>query len=111
MGSAFSIGGGSAGLCGALFGFFNRGVFADYVFWSKSADVMILTILGGMNHFWGPAVGAAVLILLNQEITDYTQYWPFVLGTILIILLFAFPGGILGALDALRQRITKRPNA
>ena len=44
---------------GALFGIFNRGVFADYVFWSKSADVMIMTILGGMHHFWGPAVGAA----------------------------------------------------
>jgi branched-chain amino acid transport system permease protein len=109
--AAFTIAGGFAGFAGALFGIFNRGVFADYVFWSKSADVMIMTILGGMNHFWGPAVGAAVLTLLNQQITDYTQYWPFVLGSILIILLFAFPGGILGALDALRQRLRKRPNA
>jgi branched-chain amino acid transport system permease protein len=109
--AAFTIAGGFAGFAGALFGIFNRGVFADYLFWSKSADVMIMTILGGMNHFWGPAVGAAVLTLLNQQITDYTQYWPFVLGSILIILLFAFPGGILGALDALWQRLRKRPNA
>ena len=35
---------------------------------------------------------------LNQEITNYTQYWPFVLGTILLILLFALPGGVLGGL-------------
>ena len=66
-----------------LFGIFNRGVFADFVFWSKSAEVMIMTILGGMDHFWGPAVGALVLTLLNQQITAYTEYWPFVLGTIL----------------------------
>ncbi len=109
--AAFTIAGAFAGFAGALFGIFNRGVFADYVFWSKSADVMIMTILGGMNHFWGPAVGALVLTLLNQQITDYTQYWPVVLGTILIVLLFAFPGGIMGALDALLTRVKKLRNA
>jgi branched-chain amino acid transport system permease protein len=109
--AAFAIAGGFAGLSGALFGIFNRGVFADFVFWSKSADVMIMTILGGMHHFWGPAVGALVLTLLNQQITAYTQYWPLVLGTILVVLLFAFPGGILGALDALFVRFVKRRHA
>jgi branched-chain amino acid transport system permease protein len=109
--AAFTIAGGFAGLSGALFGIFNRGVFADFVFWSKSADVMIMTILGGMHHFWGPAVGALVLTLLNQQITAYTEYWPFVLGTILIVLLFVFPGGILGALDAALTRMTKRRDA
>ena len=41
-----------------------------------------------------------MLVLLNQQITSYTEYWPFVLGTILLVLLFVFPGGIVGALDA-----------
>jgi branched-chain amino acid transport system permease protein len=109
--AAFTIAGGFAGLSGALFGIFNRGVFADYVFWSKSADVMIMTILGGMHHFWGPAVGALVLTLLNQQITAYTEYWPFVLGAILVVLLFAFPGGILGALDSARIRLWPRRDA
>jgi len=109
--AAFTIAGGFAGLSGALFGIFNRGVFADFVFWSKSADVMIMTILGGMHHFWGPAVGALVLTLLNQQITAHTEFWPFVLGTILIVLLFVFPGGILGALDVALSRISKRRDA
>jgi branched-chain amino acid transport system permease protein len=109
--AAFTVAGIFAGFSGALFGIFNRGVFADYVFWSKSADVMIMTILGGMNHFWGPAIGAAVLTILNQQITAYTEYWPFVLGTILVILLYAFPGGILGALDAGWTRLTHRRHA
>ena len=59
-----------------------------------------LTILGGMGYFWGPVVGAATLILLNQQITSYTEYWPFVLGVILLILLFLFPGGIVGGIVA-----------
>jgi branched-chain amino acid transport system permease protein len=109
--AAFTIAGGFAGLSGALFGIFNRGVFADFVFWSKSADVMIMTILGGMHHFWGPAVGALVLTLLNQQITAYTEFWPFVLGTILIALLFVFPGGILGALEVALSRMSKRRDA
>jgi branched-chain amino acid transport system permease protein len=98
--AAFVVAGGFAGIAGALFGIFNRGVFADYVYWPKSAEVIIMTILGGIDYFWGPVVGAATLILLNQQITSYTEYWPFVLGVILLVLLFAFPGGIVGGLTA-----------
>jgi branched-chain amino acid transport system permease protein len=98
--AAFVVAGGFAGIAGALFGIFNRGVFADYVYWPKSAEVMIMTILGGIEHFWGPVVGAATLVILNQETTSYTEYWSFVLGAILLVLLFTFPGGIVGGLSA-----------
>jgi branched-chain amino acid transport system permease protein len=98
--AAFVMAGGFAGIAGALFGISSRGVFADFVYWPKSAEVMIMTILGGMEHFWGPPVGAAVLVLLNQQITSYTEYWSFVLGLILLALLFAFPGGIVGGIVA-----------
>lgn len=109
--AAFVVAGGFAGLAGALYGIFSRGVFADYVFWSKSAEVMIMTILGGMDYFWGPPVGAMALVWLNQQITDYTQYWPFVLGSLLLVLLFVFPGGIVGGLVAgfrfVRRRVMR----
>jgi branched-chain amino acid transport system permease protein len=98
--AAFVVAGGFAGLAGALYGLFSRGVFADYVFWSKSAEVMIMAILGGMSFFWGPPVGALALVWLNQQITAYTEYWSFVLGAILLVLLFLFPGGIVGGLVA-----------
>ncbi len=107
--AAFVISGGFAGIAGGLFGIFNRGVFADFLFWPKSAEVLIMTILGGMGHFWGPAVGTAMLVILNQQITSYTQYWPLVLGSILLVLLFAFPGGLVGALDAGLTRLRARP--
>jgi branched-chain amino acid transport system permease protein len=106
--AVFVLAGGFAGIAGALFGIFNRGVFADYVFWPKSAEVMIMTILGGIEYFWGPVVGAATLVLLNQQITSYTEYWPFVLGVILLVLLFAFPGGIVGGIAAGLARFGNR---
>jgi branched-chain amino acid transport system permease protein len=109
--SAFVVAGGFAGFAGALYGLFSRGVFADYVFWSKSAEVMIMALLGGMDYFWGPPIGAFALVWLNQEITDYTQYWPFFLGAILLVLLFGFPGGILGGIDSLWQRVRRMRRA
>ena len=98
--AAFAIAGVFAGFAGALFGMFNRGVFPDFAYWSKSAEVLIMAILGGIGSFWGPAIGAAALTLLNHQITSVTQYWPLVLGVVLIVLLFAFPGGIAGALGS-----------
>jgi branched-chain amino acid transport system permease protein len=110
--AAFVVAGGFAGLAGLLYGIFSRGVFPDYVFWSKSAEVIIMAILGGVDYFWGPPIGALALVWLDQKITDYTQYWPFVLGIILLVLLFGFPGGIAGGLAAgwryLRSRVSPR---
>ncbi|MBI4638212.1 MAG: branched-chain amino acid ABC transporter permease [Candidatus Rokubacteria bacterium] len=108
---AFVIAGVFAGLAGALFGIYNRGVFPDFAYWPKSSEVLIMTILGGMGYFYGPVVGALVLLVLNQQITSYTEYWPVVLGTILIVLLFAFPGGLVGALHAAALRLARRRRA
>jgi branched-chain amino acid transport system permease protein len=103
--AAFVLAGAFAGLAGGLFGIFNRGVFPDFAYWTKSSEVLIMTLLGGMGTFYGPALGALVLILLNQQITSYTEYWPFVLGVILVVLLFVFPGGLAGAAQAFARRM------
>jgi len=105
--AAFVLAGAFAGLAGGLFGIFNRGVFPDFAYWTKSSEVLIMTLLGGMGTFYGPSVGALALILLNQQIVSYTEYWPFVLGTILVVLLFGFPGGLGGALELLGRRLAR----
>ena len=106
--AAFVVAGLFAGISGGLFGIFNRGVFPDFAFWTKSAEPLIMTILGGMGSFWGPAVGAAAFILLNQQITSFTEYWPLTMGTVLIVLLFVFPGGIAGTLTGVVERMRAR---
>ena len=107
--AAFVIAGAFAGLAGGLFGIFNRGVFPDFAYWTKSSEVLIMTLLGGMGTFYGPSVGALVLIWLNQQIISYTEYWPLILGTILVFLLFVFPGGLAGAAGTLWRRMARRP--
>jgi branched-chain amino acid transport system permease protein len=61
-----------------------------------------MTLLGGMYNFFGPFVGTAVMLYLRLQVTSYTQYWPLIMGTILCVLLFFFPGGIMGFLQDLR---------
>jgi branched-chain amino acid transport system permease protein len=109
--AAFVVAGVFAGFAGALFGIFNRGVFPDFGYWSKSAEVLIMVILGGMGQFWGPLVGAFTLTALNQQITNYTEYWPMALGLILIVLLYAFPTGLLGTIVAFVGGLRRRRDA
>lgn len=95
---AFTLAGTFAGVAGALFTLFNHSVFVETAWWTSSAEVMIMTILGGIGSFIGPTVGAAVLILLDRLITEFTVYWPTVLGIILLCVLFFFPDGLTGVL-------------
>jgi len=93
--TAFVISGGISGLAGGLFALFSRGAFPDYAFWTKSAEVLLMTLLGGPYAFLGPALGAGILIALNSVVTSFTEYWPVVLGVILLALIYVFPGGVM----------------
>lgn len=93
---AFIISGFFSAIAGGLFAIFNHSIFPDFCYWPISAEVLIMTLLGGMYSFFGPMVGAGVLLYLRLEVTSYTEYWPFILGSILVLLLFFFPGGIVG---------------
>lgn len=71
---AFVLSGTFAGVSGALFTLFNHSVFVESAWWGASAEVMIMTILGGVGSFFGPVVGAATLIILDRIITEFTEY-------------------------------------
>ena len=101
----------SPGLAGALYGIFSRGVFADYVFWSKSAEIVIMTILGGVGLFLGSAGRRRGAGLAQSG--DHRLHAVLVVRArrILLALLFGFPGGIVGGLDLLWQRLKRLRNA
>jgi branched-chain amino acid transport system permease protein len=101
---AFVISGAFSGVAGALFAMFNRSIFTEQAWWLQSAEVLIMVILGGIHAFLGPALGAAVLIGLERFIHEFTQYWPTVLGLILLAVLFLFPAGLAGLLGVDRRR-------
>src|SRR5260370_15018956 len=66
--AAFVLAGVFAGLAGGLFGIFNRGVFPDFAYWTKSSQVLIMTLLAGVGTFFRPRIRPRALVLLNQQI-------------------------------------------
>ncbi|MEQ9643018.1 MAG: branched-chain amino acid ABC transporter permease [Alphaproteobacteria bacterium] len=103
--SAFVVAGTFAGIAGAIFGMFHHGMYVESAFWTQSATVLIMTLLGGLYSFFGPAIGAATLFILQRLTNEYTEYWPTVLGVILLIILLFLPEGLAGLAGRIRARL------
>lgn len=102
---AFVVAGTFAGIAGAIFGMFHRGMYVESAFWTQSATVLIMTLLGGMFSFFGPAIGAATLFILERITNEYTEYWPTVLGCILLVILLFLPDGLAGLARKVRSYV------
>lgn len=102
---AFTISGIYGGVGGALFAILNGHISPDYVNWTFSGEITFLTLLGGISSFYGPIVGAAIYSIVKTQATLTTIYWQFLLGAILVSMVLAFPGGVMGFLESLSKRI------
>src|SRR5713101_7754782 len=98
---AFIVAGAFSGLAGALFMINERSVYPELAFWTRSTQVLLMTILGGVYTFFGPIVGAFMLQLMDADITkDYPQIWQLFLGSMLVLILYGLPGGIMGFIQS-----------
>ena len=93
----YTIGAAYAGVAGALLAQTNQFVSLDVLSFQRSADLLLILILGGAGHLYGGLIGAALLVLLHAGLSDLNpQYWQFWLGLILVLLVLFARGGILG---------------
>jgi branched-chain amino acid transport system permease protein len=99
--AAFVVVGASAGLAGGLFAFSKGSISPDSTMAvSRSIDALVMVLLGGVQTLSGPVVGAAVFTWLQDTIARSTDYWRAVLGITILVIVLAFPQGIVGALRA-----------
>ena len=96
---AFVIAGFFAGLAGALLAPLEQTIAPTAAHWTKSAEPVMATLIGGPLAFAGPIVGAAVYLGLKEIIVRFTEYWLLVFGLVLLATVLAFRGGVLGALS------------
>jgi len=101
---AFVIAGGFAGLAGALLAPLEQTVAPTAAHWTKSAEPVMATLIGGPYVFAGPIVGAVVYLGLKELIVRFTEYWLLVFGLVLLGVVLAFREGLLGAARALLAR-------
>ncbi|MBA2316622.1 MAG: branched-chain amino acid ABC transporter permease [Euzebyales bacterium] len=99
--AAFSLGGAFAGYAGGMFALFERSSFPLLLHWTTSAEPIFITLIGGLNSFAGPLVGAVIFGLLRDWITRNFVYWGAVLGAVLLLIILGRPGGTVEAVQRL----------
>jgi branched-chain amino acid transport system permease protein len=86
------------GLAGSLEALRLHVVPVESLFWSTSGQVVMMTLLGGAGTFFGPFVGAATFLVLEQQLSLVIESWPLVIGLIFMAFVLFLPRGIWGTL-------------
>ncbi len=63
-----------------------------------SGNLVIMAVLGGMRSFWGPLIGAAIFVALQDYVSSHTENWMSVIGLVFVLVVRFFPRGVLGML-------------
>jgi branched-chain amino acid transport system permease protein len=100
--AAFVLAAAFAGLAGSLYAYYNRFVSPDYLHVARSAEVLLMVILGGAGTLIGPAVGAVLIVFLENVISAYTERWLLLLGIIYVAVSLFAPNGLIGLLRDFR---------
>ena len=94
--TAYVISGAMCGFAGALLGNFTNFISPEMMDWTRSGELIFMIVLGGTGTLFGPVLGAAAFLLLEEWLSGITLYWQLIFGAFLIgIVLFA-RGGING---------------
>jgi len=94
-----------AGLAGALLAQTTETVSLEVLGFQRSADVLVMLILGGTGRLYGGLIGAAVYMVARDQFSGLNpQFWYFWIGLLLIAVVMLVPNGILGGLSLLARR-------
>ncbi|MGH7068677.1 MAG: branched-chain amino acid ABC transporter permease [Acetobacteraceae bacterium] len=103
--ASFLISGIVTGLAGVLWVPLNALATPDVLYWPFSGEIVFATLLGGFRTFTGPIVGGIVYTFLKTYAVAETQYWQFLLGVVLVVLVLLLPTGIVGGIGAAIHRL------
>jgi len=99
----FVIAGTLCGLAGALIANHTDFVSPAMMYWTRSGDLIIMVVLGGMGSTFGPLFGAVALLVLEEALSGITEYWQIILGPLLLLVVLFARGGIDGLLGKVRH--------
>lgn len=95
---AFVLSASFCGLAGALNAIHLGSVPMETLHYSTSGMVVMLCLLGGMGTYFGPFVGAALFLLIQDRASSWTEHWQLIVGAIFVFFVLFFPKGVWGTL-------------
>jgi len=105
---AFTLSATVTGLGGCLFAFLKVFASADLVHVAFSGEIVAMTIVGGMGHFLGPALGSAFFILFRELLSEHTASWQFWFGLMFMGFILFSPSGLIGLAERLLRPFRRR---
>lgn len=105
----FSLSAGLSGIAGSLKAIIFQLAALYDVHWHTSGDVILMTLLGGMNTVFGPAVGAAIVATLNHYLDPFGAWVTVIIGVVFMICVLTFRQGVVGELSRLLNRRRPEP--
>jgi branched-chain amino acid transport system permease protein len=96
----YVVSGAMGGFAGALLGNFTNFISPAMMDWTRSGELIFMVVLGGAGSLFGPVLGAAAFLLLEQFLSGLTVYWQLLFGLLLILAVLFGRGGITGLLEA-----------
>jgi branched-chain amino acid transport system permease protein len=104
---AFVLAGVFAGIGGVIMSLFVSGAYPEFAYWTISGEGIFIIMLGGLHSFLGPAVGTVILLVLNDFVTKFTEYYGLTLGLVILIFALGLRRGLLDVLlDLWHRRAT-----
>jgi len=97
--AAFVISGTLCGIAGGLLANLTQFVSPAYMHWTRSGELLIMVIMGGLSSLFGPVLGATAYLLLEEILSSYSQHWQFVLGPLLVIIVLFSRQGLVGLMQ------------
>ena len=97
--ASFAIAGLITGLAGTLNALLFNFTSPQDLHWILSGDFVMMIVLGGMRNFWGPLVGTAIFVVAQDYLSSITNNWMSFIGLIFIVIVLAFPKGLLGMVE------------
>jgi branched-chain amino acid transport system permease protein len=105
----FTLSAAIAGLAGALLAQTTQFVGLDTLGFPRSAELMVMLVLGGTGRLYGGLIGAAAFMLMQNTLSDLNPvYWQFWIGLLLVVVVMTARGGIMGGLEKLAERFGRK---
>jgi len=101
--AGFVIAGMMCGLAGVLLANHTDFISPAVMHWTRSGDLIVMIVLGGIGSLFGPLIGAVTLLMLEEGLSRVTEYWQIIVGPLLLFIVVYAHGGIDGILASLRR--------